>query len=513
MAATEIRKKLVYFLLFASVLMMILIAFPFVENAIRDYMAGQFKYIIANDGGVTVPEGVTAPSKMTETTIGLVVNVIHILKILLWMALVISIVRFIGYLIVKTAYRNAAEGEISSLIKTILSIIIYIVAFFIIFQSQFPGVELAPLFTGSTIIGIVVGLALQDTLGNLFAGLALQADQPFQVGDVIALNGHGTGVVENVSWRGVKIRTFQNKLLLISNSVLGKESIEVAPKNNLNARLIFFSTKYNESPAKTAHVVREAVRVNENVSPKIRPIVRIRNLGESGIDWEVKYWLDNYAFYNDSDALIRQRIWYALQRERIEFNFPTRTLHIEKKAAELPAEELFNTIADRLNRVSIFAPLSDEEIERLAAVSVAKVYAPGEVIVSMGQEGNSMFVVISGTVKVQIPELSYQKTIGTLHENDFFGEMSLLTGEPRSATVVAFEESEVLRIDKSGLKPIIESNPALVEAISDLVEERRALLTAQIEAQAEEQHNRTQKGVMKSIKSFFGLSKSQNREP
>ncbi|MBA2379689.1 MAG: mechanosensitive ion channel [Blastocatellia bacterium] len=116
-------------------------------------------------------------------------------------------------------------------------IVIYIVAFFIIFQSQYPNVQLAPLFTGSTIIGIVVGLALQDTLGNLFAGIALQADQPFQVGDVVSITNQGTGVVESVSWRGVKMRTFQNKLMVISNSVLGRETIEVAPKDNLNARI------------------------------------------------------------------------------------------------------------------------------------------------------------------------------------------------------------------------------------------------------------------------------------
>ena len=506
MVASELRKKLIYFLIFASVLALILIAFPFVEDVIREYMAGQFGLIIANDGGVTVPEGVAAPSKMTETTIGLVVNVLHIFKILLWMALVIAIVRFVGYLVVKTAYRNNEPGEVSSLLKTILSIIIYIVSFFIIFQSQFPGVQLAPLFTGSTIIGIVVGLALQDTLGNLFAGVALQADQPFVVGDVIIIPGRGEGVVETVSWRGVKIRTFQNKFIVISNSVLGKETIEVAPKDNLNAKLVVFNTLYSHSPARTIQVVRDAVRQVENVSPKIRPVVRIRNLAADGIDFEVKYWLEDYRMQHDTDALIRQRIWYVFQREGIDFAYPTRTVHIEAKPEEVPPEEVINTIAEHLNRVSIFAPLSDEEIERLANASTTRVYAPGENIVSMGQVGNSMFVVLSGTVKVQVPELSYQKTITTLKENDFFGEMSLLTGEPRSASVVAFEESEVLRIDKSGLKPIFEGNPALVESISELVEERRTLLMAQIEAQAEEEESRTKKGVMKSIKSFFGLS-------
>ncbi|HRI02991.1 MAG TPA: mechanosensitive ion channel family protein [Pyrinomonadaceae bacterium] len=512
MAATELRKKLVYFLIFASIVALILITFPFIEELLRAYLTENFGLIIAANGGVTVAEGVSAPSMMTETTIGLIVNLLHIVKILLWMALVVSVVRFVGFLVVKTAYRNAEQGEVSSLIKTVLSIIIYIVAFFMIFQSQFPGVQLTALFTGSTILGIVVGLALQDTLGNLFAGLALSADQPFVVGDVILIPGRGEGVIEHVSWRGVKIRTFQNKLLVISNSVLGKEIFEVAPKNNLNAKIVFFNSLYSNSPAKTIQAIREAVRQVENVSPKIRPVVRIRNLAADGIDWEVKYWLEDYRQQHDTDALVRQRIWYVFQREKIHFAYPTRTVYIETKPDELPPEDVINNIAEHLNRVSIFAPLSDEEIERLANASTTRIYAPGENIVNMGQEGNSMFVVISGTVKVQIPELSYQKTIGTLRENDFFGEMSLLTGEPRSATVVAFEESEVLRIDKSGLKPIFESNPVLVESISELVEERRALLTAQIEAQAEEEEHRTKKGVMKSIKSFFGLSKSQNRE-
>ena len=240
---------------------------------------------------------------MAETTAGMAVTLLHIIKIFLWMTLVISIVRFLAYLVFGTAFRSSDQSEISSLLRTVLSIIVYVVAFFIIFQSQYPDVQLAPLFTGSAILGIVVGLALQDTLGNLFAGIALQADQPFQVGDVVSITNRGTGVVEGVSWRGVKIRTFQNKLLVISNSVLGKETIEVAPRDNLNARVVNFSTDYSDSPARTIQVVREAVRQVENVSPKIRPVVRIRNLGENSLDFEVKYWIEDYPKYNDTMRL------------------------------------------------------------------------------------------------------------------------------------------------------------------------------------------------------------------
>ena len=429
---------------------------------------------------------------------------VKIITIFLWMLIVIVAVRFIAFLLMGVAARRSAQTKVSSLLKTVFSILVYIIAFFIIFQTQYPEVSLTPLFTGSTILGIVVGLALQDTLGNLFAGLALQADQSFQVGDVINVGKLGTGVVESVSWRGVKIRTFQNKLLVISNAALGKEALEVAPKDNLNARLVFFTTVYTASPANVAMRIREAIRTSENISQKIRPIVRIRNLGTDGLEWEIKYWLEDYSKYNDSDALVRQRIWYVCQRENIAFAFPTRTLHIEQKAGEIAPEEIVNTIVEHLNRIPIFAPLSDEEIERLANASTSRVYAPGEAIVRAGQVGNSMFVIISGSVKVQITENDYQKTVNTLAEDDFFGEMSLLTGEPRSASVIAIVETEVLRIDKNGLKPILEANPELVGVISELIEERKMALIKEV-AKTEELDISPKKGAITSIRKFFGL--------
>jgi len=503
MPTSEFQKKALFFVFFAAALILILFALPFAESWLRDYFAVHYGVVITPEGRAVASDG-NAMGQMTDTSVAMITNLMHVLKIILWMALVISIVRFLGYLIFGTAFRNSSQAEISSLLRTVLSITIYIVAFFIIFQWQYPQVELAPLFTGSAILGIVVGLALQDTLGNLFAGIALQADQPFQVGDVVNLGQRGTGTVESVSWRGVKIRTFQNKLLIISNSALGKETIEVAPRGNLNARAVYFDTSYTDSPSRTIHVVREAVRQVENVSQKMRPVVRIRNLGDNGLQWEVKYWLDDYPLYNDTDALIRQRIWYVFQREKIEFSTNTTTVHIEPKPGETPFEELKESIADRFNRLPIFAPLSDEEMEKLARGTYSRVFAPGEAIVRMGQEGNSMFVIVRGSVKVQIPENGGHKTLNTLRENDFFGEMSLLTGQPRSATVVAAEETEVLQIRKQALKPIFEGNPQLVQSICEIIEERKEVVPTEAVSQSDAGENGS-RGVLRSIKNFFGL--------
>ena len=260
MAAAKLYKKTVYFLLTAGSIALVLILLSLLDEWGHNYLIANYGFEIDPRGHLVAKTGADAPSMMTSTGVNLVENIIRIFKIIVWMILVISIVRMVARVFLETILKGASQSEIASLVRTVLSIVIYIVAFFIIFQSQFPQIELAPLFTGSAILGIVVGLALQDTLGNLFAGLALQADQPFQVGDTIYISNRGTGIVESVSWRGVRIRTFQNKLLVISNAVLGKETIEVAPQNNLNARIVYFNTLYSHSPAKTAQVFRDAVR-------------------------------------------------------------------------------------------------------------------------------------------------------------------------------------------------------------------------------------------------------------
>jgi hypothetical protein len=286
---------------------------------------------------------------------------------------------------------------------------------------------------------------------------------------------------------------------------LGKEAIEVAPRDNLNARLVFFNTLYANSPAKTAQVIREVVRQVENVSPKMRPIVRVRNLGDNGIDWEIKYWIEDYSKFNDTDALVRQRIWYAFQREKIEFAYPTRTLHIETKMQENAFVETTNEIFERLSNVPIFAPLSDEETRQLAESSLNRVFAPGESIVRQGQQGKSMFVIHRGAVSVQIKEEGAAKNIRKLHEGDFFGEMGLFTGEPRTATVVVEDETEVLEISNLSLKPILEKNPELVQSFSHLIDERRAFLETLHTENNDDVEKINKAGVFDSIKKFFGL--------
>src|SRR5688500_15099790 len=168
--------------------------------------------------------------------------------------------------------------------------------------------------------------------------------------------------------------------------------------------------------------------------------------------------------------------------------------------------EYVNTVSEKLQEVPLFVPLGEEELAKLAKASTTRVFAPGEAIVRRGQEGNSMFVIVRGGVKVQIPENDYQRTINHLRANDFFGEMSLLTGQPRTATVIAEEETEVIQIKKTALRPLFEANPELMKAICDIIEERRALLV-QSETEEEEESRAGGSGVLSSLRRFFGFRK------
>ncbi|MDQ3667431.1 MAG: mechanosensitive ion channel family protein [Acidobacteriota bacterium] len=431
-------------------------------------------------------------------------TVVDVLLLVLLGLLAYLFVRALNNFIFGLVFRLRKGFEAPTLVRNIFSIVAFTTLFLLIFSSIFEDVNLGALFTTSAIFGVILGLALQDTLGNFFAGISLQADRPFQVGDVITVGAlKHTGVVEEITWRAVKIRTFHNHVIEINNTTAAKEPIEVCPRNNLNARLIVFNTLYSDSPAKTIHVVREAVREADNVSPMITPIVRIRNLGDNGVDYEVKYWLEDYAKYNDTDALLRQRIWYAFRRAGLNFAYPTRTLHIERSPKIGAQDGEGGIIVDRLSAVDIFAPLTVEETSMLAQAAISHVFAPGETVIRAGDPGSSMFVVHNGRVCVQINDKGKLRTVATLDEGDFFGEMALFTGEPRTANVVALEETEVLEIGHKAMKSLFDTNPGLVESLSYIIVERRQGLTAR--ADTLDTGTEGPAGILSAIKRFFKL--------
>src|SRR5437764_9693528 len=300
----------------------------------------------------------------------------RLVSIAFWLGAAFAAVRALNELVF-LVFRKRKGYDAPSLMRDIFSLVLYVTSVAVVLKLHFDALSFGALLSGSALLGVILGLALQDTLGNLFSGISLHADKPFQVGDVITVGKH-IGVVMSITWRAVKIKTFSNHIVLVSNSSIAKESIEVCPRDGQNARIVNFSTVYTDSPVKVIHVVREAIRECENVLRYMTPVVRIHDLGESVVEWEVKYWLSDYARHNDTDALIRQRIWYAFRRNGFDFGSPVRTVYMAQAAEQDGERRTAETLAEILSDVDIFSPLSSDDLNTLALNLRRPVIAPCE---------------------------------------------------------------------------------------------------------------------------------------
>jgi len=169
------------------------------------------------------------------------------------------------------------------------------------------------------------------------------------------------------------------------------------------------------------------------------------------------------------------------------------------------------SILEVLKRVEILKPLSGEEMKRLAEGARAHRYALGEPIVRQGEEGDSFFVITSGRVEVSASdETGARAVLAQLGGGDFFGEMSLLTGERRSATVTALEDTEMIVVDKANFAQVITANPSIAQSLSEILERRlieNAAKMAELERARPKEKSAVESrdSLLKRIRSFFRL--------
>ncbi len=416
----------------------------------------------------------------------------NISRFLIYIAIAFFVVRAIDYLVFDLVSRRRNVNA-PALLREIVSIFLFLIliawAASVIFDAKITA-----FLAGGTVLAAVLGLALQETLGNLFAGIALHLEDSFEVGDVIRSGDH-IGVVESVRWRGTRLRTFQNHIVIVPNSMLARAHLEIFPRNNLNARVLQIGIDYNVPPALALNVLTQAASNVDGVSGQVPAYSRVGGFGDSSVLYEIKYHMVDYSHRDRIDADIRKAVWYALRRNGIPIPFPIRT-HVayEPPAARLqPAAE----IAERLAGIDLLSPLSREALTAIATATRVHTFAKGETIIRHGTAGDSMFVVHDGNVSVR----AHDAEVARLGEGDVFGEMALLTGESRAADVVALTDVVAIEITKDALQPVLHDHPELAASITSKVMERRGSLDSLRTASNEE----AQHTVLSRIRAWFGL--------
>ena len=438
------------------------------------------------------------------------------LNILAWMVgavLAARLVQAIGWNQVGRKTGNHAPY----LLVQITNVLIYVAA-----AVGMAGVLFEVPLTGaiatSSVIGLVAGFALKSLISDTFSGIALNLDQGFTINDFIMLVGRpGTtrisGRVTQINWRSTYLLTPENSTLVIPNTVVSESIVMNFSKPEPASEFELLVTLDFEVPSERAvRVLNAAVHAAARENEAIWDCkARISELNTTGVTYKIKYMLDPSRLGpGKAKHFILGHVERQLKLTGLALAHPK----VDNWTRETP--EMNHNLGDMLNRlwllrkIQLFKQFSEGELTGLAERMALRHFAPGARIIDAGVAGQSMFLLGEGLTSVLVKGDDGEVDVATLRPGDFFGEMSLLTGEPRSATIMALTDTVAFEIDKEDLLPLLDANPDAAEILAIAVADRRLASAAGSARRSENVAERASLSakILKKMLRFFGRSQT-----
>lgn len=392
------------------------------------------------------------------------------------------------------------------------------------------GLDPSSVLATSAVVSAVLAISLQSTLGNILGGVALQLDGSIHEGDWIQLENGKQGRVRAVRWRHTVVETRDWSTIIVPNAQLLASNIMILGKRDGRAvpqrMWVWFNVDFRYMPTKVIQVVTDAVNASPiaGVAADPRPNVVCMDFTkeqrESFATYAVRYWLTDLAADDPTNSRVRARVYTALRRAGIPLAVPAHTAFVEMHDEERLARRNRRHVAERfeaIRTVALFRSFQEDELQTLAEGMSHAVYTAGEVITRQGAIANWLYVLTSGTAEIRTlvdpdgdgPLPPEPKLVATLHAPDFFGEMGLMTGEPRQADVIAVTDVECFRLGKATFERVLLERPEIVNELSEKLATRRVELIAVrdgLDATARlSRHATERERILGGIKSFFGL--------
>jgi len=400
-----------------------------------------------------------------------------------------------------------------SILRELISVLLYCVALLIIMATVLH-INLMPLLATSAVLSLVAGLALQETLSNFFAGVTLATERPFTPGEWVRVGQH-VGQVMEMGWRAVKIEIFEeDDYLIVPNSVLAKEQVvNYSRPEPINGREVRVGAHYRHPPNKVIAALLEAAQGVEGVEEKPTPTARVLKYGDSSIEYRLRYWIIDFEKSSKVEGKILASIWYAFKRHGIEIPFPIRTVHMhavtEDTERAVQAREVVERLA-LLREGDFLRPLTPDALTQVANSLRPLLFEAGRMVVRQGDEGDTFFLVSRGRVGVWVGDTENEaQPVATLGRGQCFGEMSLLTGARRTATVRAVEDTDLLVLGKAEFRDILLADPTVVESLSQILALRQREQEAAVARERNTVRQRPESDpagqLLGLIKSFFGI--------
>lgn len=383
-------------------------------------------------------------------------------------------------------------------------------------------VNLAGLIATSAVVSAVLALSLQATLGNILGGVALQLDGSIHVGDWVQVDATRQGRVKEIRWRHTVVETRDADTIIVPNASLLASNIFIYGKKDglpsPRRMSISFFVDFRYAPSRVISVVTEALgsapiaRVAASPAPDVVCMDLGRDQAESCARYVARYWLTDFAVDDPTNSIVRSRIYAALRRAKIPLARPAQTLFLtpeDDTSEQKRSERHFEKRLAAIESIELFKELTPEELRLLADRLHYAPFTAGEIVTKQGAVAHYLYVITEGSVEVRTHVEGASKPVSTLEAPAFFGEMGLMTGEPRLADVIALEDIECFRLEKEALQRVLGERPEVAEEMSRTLAKRRIELiairenlTAQDKGEREE---RERERILGRIRSFFGL--------
>ena len=371
------------------------------------------------------------------------------------------------------ALTRRGKVHFSSISKDLLMLTLWFAVLMTVLYTDF-GVQPLSILTTTTVFAAVLGFALQETLGNVFSGLSLTMGRPFEPGDWIRSGTH-VGRVKGISWRATTIVTRDNERLEIPNSVIAKDVLFNYATGHVRDQIVV-GISYGVPPNHVREVVLTLLRDVPLVLREPAPEVLAFSYSDFAIQYQIKYSIADYGAQEHVRDRVASSLWYALRRHSIEIPFPTRTVHVRDAGRDEDdrADAAFERelMAD-LRQIDWLRGLSDDELKLLVPTVSVRQFGAGEMLVRAGEQGDSMFIVRSGKAEVFGHTADGQiRHVANYARGDVTGEMALMTGQPRTASVRALTDLEVIEMDREGFVRLFKEHPDAAAGIGDIITAR-----------------------------------------
>lgn len=429
-------------------------------------------------------------------------------------SLLFTVGRLLGLLVLEVVLGRKLGRPVPTILRDIAQGVVYL--FLLLGALRAIGFDPGSILTTGAVVTAVIGLSLQETLGNLVAGLSIQMQRPFDVGDWVAFDQDSKkiGRVVEINWRATRVITLDDVEVIVPNGLLAKVPIVNYTKpTKASRRSVYVTVAYDIPPKRVHQAILEAITDLPGVLADPKPSVVTNAFGADGVDYWIRFWTDEFERRDGVDGSVRDRIYYALHRASFTIPFPQRTVHVHQISDESRAKEREGRIAARereLRSVDVLQVLDDAVLRKLAALARSRLFAAGETIVHQGDDADELYIIETGTVAVLLTKKGEQASeVTRLGPGQFFGEMALVTGEKRQATVRAVADCELLVIGHDAFHAVLADAPDLVKELSRVLAERQTMLDEHADALSVddlERHMNTKSlQFIDRIKNFFQL--------